>query len=105
MSVCVTNRSSWLDFADFDRSEVEMRAIPGQLDDLVVAAGLDDKQPAHHFARFGVGAVGDLQPATVTAEDAALFVVELVADDRASILLHLGAPGDVALDDRLHLGR
>lgn len=72
MSVPVTNRLSWLDFADFDRAELEVRAIFAQLDDLVVARGLDDEQAAHHFARFGERAVGELQRAAGSIQNPAL---------------------------------
>src|SRR5262245_7657601 len=81
-----------------------MRTIPAERHDLVVAAGLENKETADALARFGIWAVGHLGGSRRSAHQPAGTVSELVALHLAAALLDPQPPSHIPLDDRLDLG-
>ena len=105
--------TSWCDdivtsyrLADLDRAAVlEMRAVARVLDRLVVAAGLDHVVAAQHFLRLAVRPVGDADLSVLAPHHLPGSSVSLSLARHDPGLAQLLAPGDVLLDDLLHLVR
>src|SRR5579872_4877712 len=92
-----------IDFADLDRSEVEVRTTAGERLRLVVALRVDHEEPADDLLRLGEGAVGDRVLRAVAPHDAACAIFQLLPAGDFSLRAKLVRPRPKTAENLLQL--
>ena len=104
----LVNGDSWcdVDLADFDlAAKFEMRAAFRNAASLVIVSGGNDEEAAGQLLAFGIGSIGNTDPAGSGAHHAPGVVGQLFAGLEAAFFAHPVRPAQIGLGHRRELCR